>query len=97
MSMSSKNDEKEEIPIKCSEETANKTACINDEDDIVFQFKIIISIVFIILILFLAFFVYNLIKCYLPKWRRERQLREEVERKVEIKNSSPEKPEIELA
>ena len=76
--MSSKDKEKEELPIKCSEATSNKTACINDEDDIVFQFKIIICIVFVILILFLAFFVYNLIKCYLPKWRRDK------ERKVEI-------------
>ena len=76
--MSNQDNEKEDLPIKCSEATSNKTACINDEDDIVFQFKIIIGIVFVILILFLAFFVYNLIKCYLPKWRRER------ERKVEI-------------
>ncbi len=70
--------EKDELPIKCNEAMENDTNCSNDEDDIVFQFKIIISIVFIILILFLCFFVYNLIKCYLPKWRRDK------ERKVEI-------------
>ena len=71
-------DKKEDLPIKCSEATANNTLCAENEDDIVFQFKIIISIVFIVLILFLGFFVYNLIKCYLPKWRRDK------ERKVEI-------------
>ena len=76
--MADKGDDKDELPIKCNEATINNTACISEEEDIFFQFKIIISIVFIILILFLAFFVYNLIKCYLPKWRRER------ERKVEI-------------
>ena len=40
------------------------------DDDIVKQFKLIITVVFIILILSLLYFVYNLIKCYLPKWRR---------------------------
>ena len=71
-------DDKDELPIKCNDATINNTAFSSDEDDIVFQFKIIISIVFIILILFLGFFVYNLIKCYLPKWRKNK------ERKVEI-------------
>ena len=65
-------DKKEDLPIKCSEATANNTMCADTEDDIVFQFKIIISIVFLVLILFLGFFVYNLIKCYLPKWRKNR-------------------------
>ena len=76
--MANKDEDKEEIPIKCNDETLNKSACLSDEDDIVFQFKIIISIVFIILLIFLGFFVYNLIKCYLPKWRKNK------ERKVEI-------------
>ena len=67
--MSNKND----LPIKCSEATTNNTACAENEEDIVFQFKIIISIVFLVLILFLGFFVYNLIKCYLPKWRRNKE------------------------
>ena len=40
------------------------------DDDIVKQFKLIITVVFIILILSLLYFVYNLIKCYLPKLRR---------------------------
>ena len=75
----------------------NDDVCKQIDNDAVKQFKILVSIVFIGLIIFLIYFIYNLIKCYLPKWRRERQLREEVERKVEIKNSSPEKPEIELA
>ena len=64
---------KDDLPIKCSEATANKTLCGDEEDDIVFQFKIIISIVFLVLLLFLGFFVYNLIKCYLPKWRKNKE------------------------
>ena len=72
--MSSKDD----LPIKCNEATANNTECSKDEEDIVFQFRVIITVVFLILILFLAFFVYNLIKCYLPKWRKNK------ERPVEI-------------
>ena len=40
------------------------------DDDILKQFKLIIGIVFVILFLFLAYFVYNLIKCYLPKWKK---------------------------
>ena len=71
-------DSKDDLPIKCSEATANNTSCASDEDDIVFQFKVIICIVFLVLILFLGFFVYNLIKCYLPKWRKNK------ERPVEI-------------
>ena len=78
--MTNKNDT-DELPIKCNEANVNKTGCLNEEDNIVFQFKIIITIVFIVLLLFLGFFVYNLIKCYLPKWRRNK------ERKVEIADS----------
>ena len=40
------------------------------DDDVIKQFKVIITVVFTILILSLLYFVYNLIKCYLPKWRR---------------------------
>ena len=83
--------------INCTNASKNDDVCKQIDNDAVKQFKILVSIVFIGLIIFLIYFIYNLIKCYLPKWRRERQLREEVERKVEIKNSSPEKPEIELA
>ena len=72
---------KDELPIKCSDATANNTMCAEDEADIFFQFKIIISIVFVILLLFLGFFVYNLIKCYLPKWRKNK------DRPVEISDN----------
>ncbi len=65
--------DKKDLPIKCSDATTNNTKCAENEDDIVFQFKIIISIVFLVLILFLGFFVYNLIKCYLPKWRKNKE------------------------
>ena len=77
--MGDKDDDKDEIPIKCNDASINNTAYSTDEDDIVFQFKIIISIVFIILILFLGFFVYNLIKCYLPKWRKNKEKKVEIE------------------
>ena len=32
------------------------------------QFKLILYVIIGVLVLFLFFFVYNLIKCYLPKW-----------------------------
>ena len=95
MSNSQKNPNNQTI--NCTNASKNDDVCKQIDNDAVKQFKILVSIVFIGLIIFLIYFLYNLIKCYLPKWRRERQLREEVERKVEIKNSSPEKPEIELA
>jgi hypothetical protein len=41
------------------------------------EFKVIVTVVLVILLLFLGFFIYNLIKCYLPKWRRAKQLGEE--------------------
>lgn len=37
------------------------------------EFKIIIMIILVILFLFLCMFVYNLIKCYLPKWRNSKR------------------------
>ncbi len=95
MSNSQKNPNNQTI--NCTNASKNDDVCKQIDNDAIKQFKILVSIVFIGLIIFLIYFIYNLIKCYLPKWRRERQLREEVERKVEIKNSSPEKPEIELA
>lgn len=51
------------------------------------QFYFIITVVFIILLVFLGFFIYNLIKCYLPKWMNKRngQLKEDTEiRKIEF-------------
>ena len=48
----------------------NETEGIDDE--VIRQFKIIIVIVFIILLCSLGYFVYNLIKCYLPKWRKKK-------------------------
>ena len=58
------------------------------EDTVVKQFKIIVAEVFIILVFFLGFFVYNLIKSYLPKWRRNKLI-DEI-RQVEIKQSTGE-------
>lgn len=64
----------------------NNTTNTNEEgidDDVIKQFKFIIGIVFIILICSLGYFVYNLIKCYLPKWRKKR-LQEESLQPAEI-------------
>ena len=53
----------------------NSTTIQNEDneigDDVIKQFKFIISIVFIILLCSLGYFVYNLIKCYLPKWKKK--------------------------
>ena len=66
------------LNVTCNNATTNDEQCKDIDDNVIQQFKIIITIVLIVLLAFLGFFVYNLIKCYLPKWRRER------ERKVEI-------------
>lgn len=54
------------------------------DKNLVNQFKFLIVIIFIILIIFLGLYVYNLIKCYLPKWRKKKLVDEE--RQVEIRN-----------
>ena len=56
------------------------------DDEVVKQFKFIITIVFIILLLSLGYFVYNLIKCYLPKWRKKVNLQEEKLQPAQIIN-----------
>ena len=73
------------LPINCTGANINNEECLVMEKDIMKQFKIIVAVVFIVLLLFLGFFVYNLIKCYLPRWRRN-QLAEE-NRPVEIRNA----------
>jgi hypothetical protein len=55
------------------------------DEKLIKQFKILIVVVFIVLLLFLGLFIYNLIKCYLPKWKKNKMI-EEV-RQVEIQNS----------
>jgi hypothetical protein len=55
------------------------------DDDVIKQFKLIISIVFIILLCSLGYFVYNLIRCYLPKWRKKK-LQEESLQPAQIVN-----------
>ena len=62
----------------------NNTSEIDDE--VIKQFKFIVTIVFIILLLFLGYFVYNLIKCYLPKWRKKAILQEEKLQPAQIIN-----------
>ena len=61
----------------------NSTSIQNEEneidDQVIKQFKLIITIVFIILICSLGYFVYNLIKCYLPKWRKKKLQEESLE------------------
>jgi len=77
------------------EENSTKILNITEDDkskkdsgeldkNLVNQFKFLIVIIFIILIIFLGLYVYNLIKCYLPKWRKKKLVDEE--RQVEIRN-----------
>ena len=56
--------------------STNNTHTNEDQahNDAMKQFYVIITIVFIVLVIFLGFFIYNLIKCYLPKWRNQREL-----------------------
>jgi len=56
------------------------------DDEVIKQFKFIVTVVFIILLLFLGYFVYNLIKCYLPKWRKKAHLQEEKLQPAQIVN-----------
>ena len=74
------------LPINCTGADINNEECKAMEENIVKQFKIIVVVVFIILLCFLGFFVYNLIKCYLPKWRKSKLVDET--RPVEIQQSS---------
>lgn len=69
----------------------NQVNCTNSQaedvdSDIVANFKIIIFIVLLVLLVFLGFFVYNLIKCYLPKWTGRKRLQEDA-RPAEIVSS----------
>lgn len=67
----------------------NTTNNENDEqeinDDVIKQFKFIITLVFIVLLCSLGYFVYNLIRCYLPKWRKKK-LQEESLQPAQIIN-----------
>ena len=82
-------EEKINNTINCDNATTNDTKCKEVDDDVVQQFKIIMIIVVIVLLAFLGFFVYNLIKCYLPKWRGK--LHEEP-RKANIESSETKEP-----
>ena len=55
----------------CDGPATNNAKCKEIDDDIVKQFKFIMIVVLFILLAFLGFFVYNLIKCYLPKWKKQ--------------------------
>ena len=73
----------ESLPINCTGADINNDVCKAVDKNVVQQFTIIMAVVFILLVLFLGFFVYNLIRCYLPKWRKNK-LREET-KSVEIR------------
>ena len=74
------------LPINCTGANIDNEECLAMEKNVVKQFKIIVAVVFVILLFFLGFFIYNLIKCYLPKWRRSKLVDET--RPVEIQQSS---------
>ena len=70
--------------LNCTGDDKVREECKVDENTLK-QFHILIVIVFILLIFFLGCYVYNLIKCYLPKKKKKKLVEEE--RKVEIRNS----------
>ena len=70
--------------LNCTGEDKDREESKEYDSSTIKQFKILIVIVFIILIFFLGCYVYNLIKCYLPKWRKKKLFDEE--RNVEIRN-----------
>ena len=70
--------------LNCTGEDKDKEEC-NINEQTVKQFQILIVIVFILLVFFLGCYVYNLIKCYLPKWRKKKLVEED--RQVEIRNN----------
>ena len=69
--------------LNCTGDDKDREECKVVDKNMIMQFKILIVITFILLIFFLGCYVYNLIKCYLPKWRKQRQLVKE-ERQVEV-------------
>lgn len=58
------------------------------DEDATKHFKKILLGIFLILILFLAYFIYNLIKCYLPKWNKSRNELREERNSIEIPNKA---------
>ena len=71
--------------LNCTGEDADNELCKVSDEKVLLQFKIIIIVVFIILLIFLGAFIYNLIKCYLPKWKKKKLTEED--RQVEIQSS----------
>ncbi len=71
--------------LNCTGADADNELCKVMDEKLLKQFKIIIILVFVVLLVFLGCFIYNLIKCYLPKWTKKRLTEEE--RQVEIQNS----------
>ena len=73
--------------LNCTGADADNELCKVPESIIIKQYRIIIILVFVVLLMFLGCFIYNLIKCYLPKWTKKKLTEEE--RQVEIQNSQP--------
>lgn len=51
------------------------------------QFRFVLSCVIVVMIIFLIFFVYNLIKCYLPKWLDKRKQTTQTETSKKIRTN----------
>ena len=71
--------------LNCTGPDADREECKVLDEKQLRHFKIMIVIIFVLLLIFLGFFVYNLIKCYLPKWKKRRLVEET--RQIEIQNS----------
>ena len=52
---------------------SNSTNGTNPNQALYNEFKLVLSCVVVVMIIFLVFFVYNLIKCYLPKWTAKKE------------------------
>lgn len=59
--------------LNCTGADADNELCKVMDEKLLKQFKIIIILVFVVLLVFLGCFIYNLIKCYLPKWRKNKE------------------------
>lgn len=81
--------------INCTNASEDDSACESVDKDALAQFKIIIIVVFIALLLFLGFFVYNLIKCYLPKWRGRGEF-QQVPKQSEVESTNKKGVQIEF-
>ena len=67
-----------------SEKTKTDSTTDDNSNQANETFKMILIGIIVVLCVFLLFFVYNLIKCYLPKWMGNQNRLEEEDRSIEF-------------